>query len=121
MPKTFTKVPTAVLGFSAAQDVVLTNNNTGVGLVGYDGVFAKVIVGDLIKNLLADKIAAKIAAVMPNYSSGNGSVVRINPSTPKEGDLKTVKPVKDVNGVITSGQYEVHIYVNSAWRQIFPR
>jgi hypothetical protein len=122
MAKTLNKIPTAVLAFNTAEDVLLTNNNTGIGFLGYDSVFAKVVVGDIIKTLLASKVDAKLAVLTPPLNADTaGSVVRLNPTTPKSGDIKTVRPVLDQNGAIVSGRYEVYIYVNSTWRLIFPR
>jgi len=121
MPKSLTKVPAAVLGFQAAQAAITTNLNTGIGLVGYDGIYTKVVVGDLIQAMLAAKVAAKLAAVLPAYTTNvPGSVINVNPVTPKTGDLKTVKPSLDPTGSVISGQYEIHIYVGG-WQKIFPR
>lgn len=121
-PKLLNKVPNAVLGFTAAQDVSLTSGNQEISLLGYDGFFSKVNVGTLILAMLQARVADKLAAVLPVLSTATpGSVVRINPSTPKDGDLKTVKPQLAPTGEVLSGRYEVYVYVNNAWRLIFPR
>jgi hypothetical protein len=121
MAKSLNIVPAAVLDFKAASDVVVTNDSTSIGLVGYDGVFVQVLIADLIKKIIAKKIIAKIDSVLALYAPGlPGSLVRVNPATPSAGDFFIDVPKTDASGSGTLiGNYTIKIFVGGAYQTIY--
>jgi hypothetical protein len=121
MAKSLNTVPAAVLDFRAASDIVVTNDSNSIGLVGYDGIFASVVVADLIQSIIAKKIEAKINSVLSVYTPGlPGSLVRVNPDTPSAGDFFIDVPKTDASGTgVLVGNYVIKIFVGGAYQTIY--
>ena len=104
---------------STPIEQVIVLDNTKLSFVGPEGAIVQIDLKDVLLNILSQSLTTTYDN-QTSIPTGDGTPVRINPATPKMGDLNIVRPVLGVTGGVMSGAYQVFIYLQSGWQQIFP-